>query len=1473
MLLLSLNFSPFQRGMAGWAGKLLAGVLHTEVSIGRVEIGLFNRVTLHDVVIRDQRGEQLLEAGLLSAKIEYMPLLHGEIVLRTVSMLDARVNLYKQRADTPPNFQFVLDAFRPEHGTEKHRRWGFHINSLILRRCGVSYQERFTARKPDGLDVAHLRVTDLGASISLRYIAEDSLNLRVRNLQVKEQCGLNVRAMSFRMAANLEQCEISRFELRLPATVIRQERLYARYNARDTARFFETMSLEGRLQVPAFSTRDVVGLIPALRSLDQNVRAEILYRKRGSQLDVEKLDLLENEDRYRLQGAAHLSFSDKRLRRCRVRLDECSLNDSSLVRLVAKWSGRRMPPVLREVFPLRMKGMANIVPGGRSQGSAELETPAGSLYAALHGLGKSYTLQLSSTGLTFKGFSTRRPLPSELAFHLDTSFDVADSSSPVVEAALLIDRMNYLEWEYGQIKATARWARRRLDASLQSDDENLKVRADFTGHFDGKRFQTAGLEASFEHLSPSVLGVTDRFGAARFSSAVHVDLRDTSPSHMSGTLFVRNFSMQSENGDSVYHLDSLRLNLRPSDIGTRLRLTSDFARAEVDGPLSVPDLKDCVKQFFASLLEKSPALAEAEQKQGSTRKKPTPQWRFYIGLYKTDFLEKLLNVPLSLDGPLTLQGNLRGDGGRVSVTGSTSGLDYGGVALHDLRFYLNGEGGAVSCLAQTVKRVGETDMRLALSAHSADGKLESELRWDDGGLHKYYGALRAVTTAKEVEGERQIVTDVVPTQMAIADTIWTVSSGHFVWAGKRLAVDSFLLSHADQALSVNGRVSPDTSDSIVARLQKLNISYMLSLVNLRPVSFSGQATGYVSFSPAEDGGFSASAQLEIPQFYFNDGLMGRTNVNAHINFADTRLYLNADMREDSIGGRTQVDGYVGIKEKALDLRVASQKTNLHFLRRYVSEILGDVAGRTTGHCRIYGPFKQLDFEGREKASVSAEVLATGVTYQLSEGTVDFAPGEFRFNKFKISDNEGGSGSFEGRMQHTNLKQVRYDFDVTANRLHVYDKPRSVDLPFYANVYGTGRVRLYGFPGTVSADIDLRPDRKTFLTYIVNTPDAFDENGLLELRPARPDSLLTSQLNDPEARPSVEIPDSAELENEAQVSNIYLNFVIDMNPAATLRVITDEKAGDNLLLSGSGPIRATFYNKGNFQMFGTFAVDYGTYRMSIQNVIRKNFTLKPGGTISFSGNPYNGDLDLQAVYTVPSASLADLGLGTNFSDNSVRADCILQLTGKVASPQIGFDLELPDVSDDVAQMVRQLISTEEDLNMQIIYLLGVGRFYTYNFASTEAAAGGQSQSSVAMKSFLSSTLSGQLNDIIADAIGYSNWSFGTNLSTGQTGWSDMEVAGLLSGHLLNNRLLINGNFGYRDRPTSTTNFVGDFDIQYLLTPSGSVSLKAYSETNDRYFTKSALTTQGIGIRLSRDFTNLRDLFQVRRRKTTTDSISR
>ena len=77
----------------------------------------------------------------------------------------------------------------------------------------------------------------------------------------------------------------------------------------------------------------------------------------------------------------------------------------------------------------------------------------------------------------------------------------------------------------------------------------------------------------------------------------------------------------------------------------------------------------------------------------------------------------------------------------------------------------------------------------------------------------------------------------------------------------------------------------------------------------------------------------------------------------------------------------------------------------------------------------------------------------------------------------------------------------------------------------------------------------------------------------------------------------------------------------------------------------------------------------------------------------------------------------------------------------------------------------------------------------------------------------------------------NLSIAPNFRSNKGDFSDVEVDVMLSSQLLNNRLLLNGNFGYRDNTyrTSNTNFIGDFDIEYLLNNKGTFRLKAYKIT--------------------------------------------
>ena len=285
------------------------------------------------------------------------------------------------------------------------------------------------------------------------------------------------------------------------------------------------------------------------------------------------------------------------------------------------------------------------------------------------------------------------------------------------------------------------------------------------------------------------------------------------------------------------------------------------------------------------------------------------------------------------------------------------------------------------------------------------------------------------------------------------------------------------------------------------------------------------------------------------------------------------------------------------------------------------------------------------------------------------------------------------------------------------------------------------------------------------------------------------------------------------------------------------------------------------------MFGNYIVEQGTYTMTIQNIIKKTFQFEEGGTIIFGGDPYHAALDLSAVYTVNGASLSDLQVGKSFTSNNIRVNCLMNISGTPEKPAVTLDLDLPTLSPDAQQMVRSLINSQEDMNQQVLYLLAIGRFYAPSGNNSVNETGTQSQTALAMQSLLSGTISQQLNNVLSTVIKNTNWNFGANISTGDEGWNNAEYEGILSGRLFNNRLLFNGQFGYRDNVTTQngSSFIGDFDLRYLIFPNGNLAIKVYNQTNDRYFTRNSLNTQGIGLIMKKDFTTLGDLFGIPTRK--------
>lgn len=330
----------------------------------------------------------------------------------------------------------------------------------------------------------------------------------------------------------------------------------------------------------------------------------------------------------------------------------------------------------------------------------------------------------------------------------------------------------------------------------------------------------------------------------------------------------------------------------------------------------------------------------------------------------------------------------------------------------------------------------------------------------------------------------------------------------------------------------------------------------------------------------------------------------------------------------------------------------------------------------------------------------------------------------------------------------------------------------------------------------------------------------------------------------------------------------MNFLVHANPNAKLHLIMDDATGDYIDLFGSGDLRVNYYNKGSLDIFGNYTADHGLYKMTIQNILRRDFTFRKGGTITFGGDPYDAVLNMQALYSLNSVPLADLNIGSTLTANNVPVNCLMNITGTPGKPSVAFDLDLPSLSTDARQMVSSVINSAEEMNQQVLYLLAIGRFYAPSSVSTNANGNANtnangstnevSQSTLAVQSFLSGTLSQQFNNmmssVMSNLLGAGNtFTFGANIAPGNEGFSNAEYEGLLSGRLFNNRLIFNGQFGYRDNINKNSHsFIGDFSVQYMLTKNGVISLKVYNQSNDRYFTRNALNTQGIGIVIQKEF---------------------
>lgn len=1427
------------------ASNALAQKLGTKVEIQEINLGFLNRIILDGITIYDQQQQKLLTSSRASIKVNLLSLLQGKVSISSAQLFGATANTYRQTAQSKPNYQFVLDSLASKE-PQKESKLDVTIGSLIIRNGTLIYHQNDAPKTIGQLNLKHLHITNLSAHILVNTLTNDSLNLQIKRLALDEASGVHLNALTTKLQANKRDAHLNYLNIDMPGTCIRIKDGSAHYQFENKQLALSTLTYNLTFSPSYIRPCDFAFLLPALRPFVKKIDLSTKISGTISSLRMHDLHLSGSNIYFSANGEISNWQNDLQWK---GHINTLNLHANG-IQFIVDNLGQQFH------IPIEITRLGNIYFKGDCSGrrkdialKGKLHTDAGNATLAVNLQNNHFKGNIETAGIALGRIIDNAQFGNFKAKLNAEGYWLNNVLSMKAKGA--IDLFDYNQYTYHNISLNAaiKKKNRQIDfnGKFDMDDPNGEIHLNGSLSNMGKLFN-AKLQANVAHFNPKSLRLSTQIPAAFFGMQIEANIKGHNLNTALGSIRIKDFDMQAP--DKHYHLNTLSLQADTTKGIHTICLDSDFGQMRLKGNYDYATLSNSITNIIATKLPTLPGLPRY-------KKIKTNDFSFEAEIQKSDWLQQVLNIDLDLQRPLRLNMMVNDRHHLMDIFAQMPSFTYAGQ--HFERGYLH-----IATVQDTLKanihtkKIDENGQGIYLhvQANASDNKLNSTLTWKNLKGKSIWGTLRSETTFFTHQKLATAHICIHPSNIWIDNTAWEVQPSDIIYQAKHLTIDHFAVVHDDQHIVISGEATPHSNDSITAELKNIDVAYILNLVNFHAVDFSGKATGHAHISNV----FAkpqAAGTLKISDFKFQDGRMGTLTANATWNEKAEQIDIDAIAHDTLIQGnhptpilaQTNIQGYVSPTKSYIDLNIAANNTRIEFLKSFCGSFIDHVEGYASGDIKVAGPLSNINLSGDAIANGKVHLSALNTEYTLRDAHVHAIPDEIYLMNDTLYDKDGHHGVLYGVLHHQHLTQMSYDCTIEAHKLLAYDTHEFGNNTFYGTAYATGRCDIKGKPGNVDINIDARPNQGTQIVYNVASPTTITDQNFIHWSDRGQKSLPTVQ--DKPQEDTDEEPDIP--------SDMHINFLVNMTPEATIKLLMDKATDDHIILHGSGGIRATYYNKGGFDMYGNYLVDNGMYKLTIQNAIKRDFTFMPGGTISFGGDPYHAALNLKAQYTVQGVSLSDLNIGRSFANNNIRVNCLMNITGTPAAPKLDFNLDLPTLNSDAKQMVLSLINSEEEMNQQVLYLLAIGRFYTQasNNAATETS---QSKTSLAMQSILSGTVSQQINNVLSSVINNTNWNFGANISTGDEGWNNAEYEGILSGRLLNNRLLFNGQFGYRDNANATTSFIGDFDLRYLLFPNGNFAIRMYNQTNDRYFTRNSLNTQGIGFILKKDFNGIGELFR-------------
>jgi TamB, inner membrane protein subunit of TAM complex len=1421
------------------------------------------------------KGEDMeLKLDALTLNAEQLDLSHKIAVIHLLKFSKPDFSIRSYNGLRPNSIQDSSVAINDS----RHLRWNPSDWNIVIRHImianGSFNDDKILDKNVSAVfDSYHMHFSSIQGDFKDVSFIKDSIRAKMK-LSTKENSGFNVQQLSANIKFYPEAMEFYDFDLNTGKSHLRNFFAMHFKSFDDLSDFNTKVKMEADFSNATIDSDDIGFFASDLKAWKKNIL--INGKIKGSVSDLSGKNIRINAGLHtQLNGDIHLTgLPDINKTFIDFKSNDFRTTYRDIITFI---------PSLKKIENPRIDRIENLHFTGNFQGTIQHFVTSGTIETNLGTLVTNVSMQLPKDGPAIYSGNMLTNNFQLGSFLEDSSLGKISFNGKVQGRGLALNSINasldgnirefsYQGYTYEDIFVNGQVTKKRFNGKIISNDSNLH--ATLVGLIDySQEIPKFDFNAVVDHANLKSLHFTR--DSINFDGKLRFNFTGNDIDHFLGKARIFDASIY-KNGQRM-SFDSLVVESNIIDSSKTITIMSNEFEGAIVGEFSIKKLpasfQEFLHRYYPSYIKPNTVNLSKEK------------FSFVITTRQVDPYMDLLSKDIRGFNNTNINGRINSDQNLLNINAEVPQFNYKNISFYKVE--LKGNGNYDSLALES--NIGEVYVNDSLHFPLTHIQLRS---FNDISDVKISTSANQTLNAANVSARVETLTDGVkikfnPSTFDINSKTWTIDkNGELLFSKNIIGAESVRIYSGDQQILVSTTPSGEGNwNDMHLELHKINIADFAPFF-IKGERVEGVLTGNVDITDPFNHTYARFGGT-ADYFRFSNDSVGKISLTA--DYDRNTGVVNGTVNSDNKDYHFDLKGIFNTSDSArqpINIMIPNMvNTKIDLLEKYIGSIFSNVTGYATGSLQIVGPGDSLNYIGDIRLTdARLHVNYTRCTYHIPSAMVHLRADQIDFGSFQILDSLGNNAEVtRGKLFHHSFRDLSYDFAINTNKLLLLNTRITDNNQFFGTLIGRANVNLTGPQEDLQMYIKGEPTDSSNIYLPTNTSrESADAN------------FIVWKVYGKEMK----IQKTASSNN-----NFTVSLDVTANNYANVYLIIDPLTKDIIKATGHGNLQMRVGTNEDMSIRGLYVIDRGNYNFSFQSFIKKPFEFMQGteNFIRWSGDPYDADINIQAIYEAENIQFNDLkedtkgstALTGNTKNYIGPIWVVASLKDKLMHPTISFELQLPPKSElrnDInAQWTLDRINSDPgELNKQVAFLLVFNSFGPTStssaaFSANDAAAGIFVSS---ISSYISSALSTQFSSyfqhVFKDKSIHVNFNTafynGTALETNeQTSGSSYDRTNLnlsVIKSFLNERLTFTVgsalDFGLTTQQATyaAVQFLPTVTAEWKLTENGRVVLTFFYRDSYNYLSlgNHTMNSSGTSISYRRDFDNLDELLKKKKKPT-------